>query len=184
MDQEKFVSSFGKHTVPAELLRLVAFEATQGGKWFAESFELKGIDRSGLSTYSTDERFLSRLFPFAIADGTGSEYALWLAEESQSLEEAPVVGFGSEGGAQVVGCNIRDLLEILASDVEPMLDWDRVFYYVGDDHEASQGHDAYVEWLTDVLGRVPNRTADEVVLAAQQQYGARFDTWAKPYMPR
>src|SRR6187402_1756516 len=114
---------------------------------------------------------------------TGSEYALWLAEESQSLEEAPVVGFGSEGGAQVVGCNIRDLLEILASDVEPMLDWDRVFYYVGDDHEASQGHDAYVEWLTDVLGRVPNRTADEVVLAAQQQYGARFDTWAKPYMP-
>lgn len=153
-------------------------------EFLAEGLELGEFnDRSGLRAgWSADPEFLDRLLPFASANGSGSEYALWRVDDRADLAALPVVAFGDEGGAQVIARDLRELLRILAYDVELTIDWDSACYYKDDEHEASTRHDDYVAWLGEHLGLTPDEDPDEAIAAAQAQYGEQFARWCKKFL--
>jgi hypothetical protein len=179
----QYEKNFLPHSVPPSIAKLVAFEAKQDG-FFSSGFELAVDDKSGIKTWCDEAEFLSALFPIGAANGSGSTYALWLAQ-GEDLENAPVVVFGDEGGVHVVAENVRSLLRILTFDSEPMIDHDEVsFYKDEDDHEPSDGAEEYVAWLLKEFELKPvesEQEVDKLVTAAQKKYSTLFATWMKKY---
>ncbi|MET0410373.1 MAG: hypothetical protein ABW217_03715 [Polyangiaceae bacterium] len=185
---QEFAKNFAPHAVPAELVKLLAFQEDVGkfGR-YAKGFGLERDDKSGLKSWSEDPEFLARLLPFARARGTGSFYALWAdgdatadgtTTDSSSL---PVVACGDEGGIHVVAENVRGLLSLLCFDIEPTIDLDGVdFYKDEDDHKASENHQKYLEWFSK-LGLEPVEDPETIVTAAQARYQARFAAWLARY---
>jgi hypothetical protein len=177
---EEFAKNFAPDAVPLELEQLLAFQ--EGGAGFgeyADGFGLNRDDKGGLKSWSSDPAFLSRLLPFATANGSGSFYALWADGNSEGASSFPVVAFGDEGGAHVVAENLRALLRILAFDVEPRIDLGGVSYDRYDD-KHTRSHDAYVQWLSG-LGLEPAADPMTIVDAAQAKHKAAFDAWFADY---
>jgi hypothetical protein len=157
MDKKEFATNFGKHATPQALEKLLAFQE------------------------SADAAFQEKLMPFAQANGSGSFYALW-DDGSKSTSDMPVVAFGDEGGVHVVAENARGLLQLLCFDAEPMIDFDEVTYYKNeDDHEPSDKHDEYVEWLKQELDLAP-ADPKAVMQAATAKHKAKFDAWFGKYV--
>lgn len=180
---EAFAANFRGEPVPPELARLVAFEASTDGAYFSEGFELLVSDGELLATWSEEPAFTERLYVFAEANASGSQYAIWRADDRAALADSPVVVFGDEGGAHVVAGNVPELLELLTFDSEPMVTSDDLFFDKDDDDEPSDEHDRYVEWLAEELGLEPVTDADAVVARAQADYGKAFSDWIAPYTP-
>jgi hypothetical protein len=179
---EAFATNFQPHAVPVELAKLLAFQDEYGFGGYSEGFGLTIDDKGGLRSWSEDPEFLATLLPFGQANGTGSFYALWADGKSQDPSAFPVVLFGDEGGVHVVAENVRGLLRILTYDAEPMVDHGAVSYYKDEeDHDQSDGHDDYVEWLANELGLEPVEDPASIVGAAEAQYKAGFDAWFAKY---
>lgn len=180
---DSFLANFPDHAPPPELGALWEFQESAGFEGYSEGFGLMADDKSGVASWSGDAAFLDRLIPFAQADGTGSFYALWLATEGADLSQAPVVVFGSEGGSHVVAGNIRELLQLLTYDSEPMVDHDEVsFYKDPDDHEPTEASADYREWLGSRLSlSVPPAPLD-IVDAAQKRWQADYRAWFSRYV--
>lgn len=195
---------FGALEVPVELKDLIEFEKNilgdnlhLPGYKYSEGFELylsaaefspadtKGFSIStGLRTCSEDPNFLAGLIEFAQADGTGSFYAFWVGDYlEQSLSQVPIAVFGSEGGFHIVAENIRGLLQILTLDVEPMVDFERVYYCKDEQNEPSAGSRIYQEWLRKKYGLATVNNADAVVANAQSKFQNQFLAWFEHYCP-
>ncbi len=176
---------FAPHRVPKALSDLARFEEKIGTIWYADGFEISpGTGRSGISTWSPDHGFLDALFPFAMANGSGSIYALWNAGSSADVDEWPVIVFGDEGGVWVVARNLTDLLALLTFDAEPMIDHDGVEFYRDDKtHAFSEGHEDFIQWLRETFGIAPIDNADAQIQAAQTLLQAQFDRWKAKFVP-
>ena len=181
--KQAFIDIFADLEAPQELLRLWDFEEGCGRAYFANGVELTVDGKIGLSTWSEAPAFLERFFPFAQADGTGSIYALWLPAMDAILREAPVVVFGSEGGVHIVAATVRELLQLLSFDAEPMVDHEGVSYYKDEEEqEPSEHHKAYAACLADHWDLEVIDDADALVEAAQAQWGDTFQRWAEGFI--
>ena len=125
-----FEKNFLGLTIPDELIKLLDFQNNiSKNDFFAEGFELNvDEDKHGLKTFSENEEFLKSILEFAIADGTGATYGFWRINNSQDLNEVPIVAFGSEGEFSIVAESCFDLFKILAFDTEPIMDWNDIHY--------------------------------------------------------
>lgn len=187
---QEFAKNFEPHAVPAELAQLLVFQENVGKfERYSKGFGLERDDKSGLKSWSEDPEFLSRLLPFARARGTGSFYALWAKEAGDATADGtatdtstfPVVAFGDEGGAHVVAEDVRGLLRILCFDAEPLIDLGGVEFYKDEsDHEPSENHPKYLEWLS-ALGLEPVADPEDIITAAQARYQSSFEAWLAQY---
>jgi hypothetical protein len=168
-----------------ELNQLKAFQDEVGFENYAQGFGLSEYnDTSGLEAgWSKDPQFLGQLIPFAQANGTGSMYALWRLDDRDDLATLPVAVFGDEGGQHVIARNLRELLQLLGFDTEISVDWDDAYFYRDDEDEHVDGHDAYVAWLRETLGLAPADDPDRIVDAARAEFGERFATWTRTFLP-
>ena len=167
-----------------ELNALWSLQQQEGFEEYAEGFALtEYADPSGLAAgWSKDPAFLSRLIPFAQANGSGSFYALWKVDDRPDLATLPVVVFGDEGGQHVVARNLRELFQLLAGNVEISVDWKEAYFYQDED-DAPDVNDDYVEWLASKFDLTPPADPAQIVAAAQAESGEPFATWSAPFLP-
>jgi hypothetical protein len=179
-----FAKNFEPYAVPPELAKLFAFQ--QGVRKFegySKGFWLTEDDKGGLKTWSEDPAFLSRLLPFAQADGKGSSYVLWTQEASENASTFPVLAFGGEGGAAVVAENVNDLLRIIAFDTEPMVGDGGIHFDKDEDEDDpshSEQHGDYVAWLAE-LGLEPVEEPATLINAARAKHQTAFEAWVAQY---
>jgi hypothetical protein len=103
-----------------ELNLLKEFEDRIGPVYYSEGFELRGYGAdSGLHTWSEHPEFLSRFIPFAQANHSGSDYALWRCDDRTDLAALPVVLVGDEGHLYVIARDLKELFQLLAIDFWP-----------------------------------------------------------------
>ncbi|MDJ1497473.1 hypothetical protein QNI19_31330 [Cytophagaceae bacterium DM2B3-1] len=184
----EFQKNFGTLPVPDTLVQLLTFQDTiPEGAFYAEGFQLCLLQNEGIRSYSEDEEFLCSLIEFAQADWTGSTYALWINESTKSLEEMPIVVFGSEGGYHVVAQNLVELVRLLTLDTEPLVDWEKVSYYKDESDciSSSFAHE-YQEWVLSTFQLNPIETTDEAddsIKQAQGLYQDAFHNWINKYIP-
>jgi hypothetical protein len=179
-----FSKNFNGLTIPPGLVMLLDFQNNIAkDEFYSAGFELTvDEEKYGLKTYSGDVNFLHSILEFADADGMGATYGFWLRNNTKSLEEAPIVIFGGEGGNHIVASNILALFQILTYDVEPMVSWDKVYYYKDeDDFEASEQSESFKRWLYDNFKINETNNADIIVKAAQEKYQEEFKDWMKNY---
>lgn len=184
---QEFTLNFDGRPVPDALARLLAFQQETGFEAYATGFGLRRDDKSGLTYgWSADPAFLSRLLPFAQANGSGSFYALWQHNDSTDLNELPVVVFGDEGGEYVVAENIKGLLQLLTIDAEPMI-YNGIDYYKDPEEGKEDGSpyaEAYRTWLQENFQLGPVADAAVIMEPAQAKHQAAFDAWKDPYFGR
>ncbi|MCH7726490.1 MAG: hypothetical protein IH991_08440 [Planctomycetes bacterium] len=183
IDNQALANAFNPNRVPEALRDLLALENSVDG-WLSEGFEFYiDEDNVGLKTYSEAVDFLNHFVEFAQADGTGSTYAIWLNESSNSVDECPVVIFGSEGGVHVVARNLAEWFQILSYDVEPMVDHDSVYYYKDtDDYAPSDRIDEYRNWLVTRQRLKPIEDADSVVEIAKEHHQEALTSFIRQYV--
>lgn len=184
MEVTRLIKAFGQRQIPKTLVELLKFANTVSkDNWFSEGFEFSiDEEKYGLKTYSEENEFLHSFIEFAKADGTGSTYAIWIKNNNESLENMPIVAFGSEGGYHIVSENLKGLLEILTYDVEPMIDWEGIdFYKDEDNYEASEHIEAYQNWLKENYQIRITNNANKIVENAQEKYQKEFESWVAKY---
>jgi hypothetical protein len=166
-----------------ELNLLKEFDDRIGPVFYSDGFELLeyGAD-AGLHTWSEDPGFLSRLVPFAQANGSGSAYALWRCDDRDETELAavPVVFVGDEGELYVIARSLMELFRLLALDSEPHSD---IGFFVGDEgvEEHSYAHEEFVAWLDRNFGLAPPEDP-EALWAERKPHDERFRTWASRFV--
>ncbi|MFE1292414.1 hypothetical protein [Streptomyces sp. NPDC058751] len=158
-----------------ELNLLKEFEDRLGPVLYSEGFELVEYDGdAGLRTWSEDPGFTSRFIPFAKANSTGSDYALWRCDDRSDLATLPVVFVGDEGDLYVIARDLRELFRLLAIDREPVSEG---FSGSGGIEEHSEGHAEFVSWLDRTFGLRPPEDPDALWNARKEQ-DDRFRAWA------
>lgn len=178
---EEFAKNFPGHTVPPELAKLLVFQNETGFETYSDGFGLYVDDKSGLRSWSDKPEFLDGLLPFAQANGSGSFYALWLDGTGRSLSETPVIACGDEGGLHVVAGNVRELMQLLTYDVEPMIELDSITFYRSDDYAPRASLAKFKDWLKSELGLDAVDEADRLVSAAEERHGAAFAVWKRSH---
>ena len=181
IDKDAYRRIFEPKPIPADLIDLVEFQ-NDSAEFYSEGFEIVCDDGIGiLSTYSNDEDFQNRFTVFAKADSTGSNYAFWAKGKDSSLEKCPVVVFGSEGGVRVVARDLRELLQLLSMDTEPMINWTSVVFYKGTDGQVSKRHSEFIEWLK--IRNIDAISDTEAILTrAQSDFQSELDGLIKSVM--
>jgi hypothetical protein len=183
VDPAKYAKNFKPYKLPSILEKLVAFQNDVGSEDFAQGFVLDADDK-GLAKGTCDsdgkrmKLNLAALLPIAAATGTGSWYFAWDNGTSKRVEAMPIVVFGDEGGQHVVAQNLGELLQIVATDVEPMVNWDEVVYFKNKDEDPSREIGAYRAWLKRELGLAPGKPK-ALVAKAQARFEAAFQAWLK-----
>lgn len=174
---EEFAKNFPGHGVPAELAKLLIFQNETGFETYSDGFGLYVDDKSGLRSWSNKAEFLDGLMPFAQASCGGSFYALWLDGSGKSLSEIPVIACGDEGGLHVIASNVRELMQLLTYDAEPLIDHDGITFYRAQDYAPRPALAKFKDWLKSELGLEPVHEAERLVESAQARYGAAFEAW-------
>ncbi|MFB7241740.1 hypothetical protein CW362_00535 [Streptomyces populi] len=161
-----------------ELNLLKEFQDRLGPVFYSEGFELVEYDGdAGLHTWSEDPAFLSRFVPFAKANSTGSDYALWRCDDRTELATLPVVFVGDEGDLCVIARDLKELFRLLAIDSEPVPEG---FPAPGGVEEHSEGHAEFVAWLDETFGLGPAEDP-EALREARKEYDDRFRAWARHF---
>ncbi|MBT29931.1 MAG: hypothetical protein CMO01_09755 [Thalassobius sp.] len=184
MEISEFKKAFRHKPIPEILIGLLNFTNTIAiDDWFSQGFEFE-VDEENymLKTYSLEEEFLTSLIPFALADGTGSVYAFWLKNKENSLENTPIVAFGSEGGYHIISESIDDLLKILTFDTEVYVDHDDVSYFKSEDDEPSKFIKEYQNWLLENYQISATNNPDEIVQKAREKYQKEFEKWMNKFL--
>lgn len=189
MTLKEYTQNFLGYVVPTILVDLLTFENDNAIRdFYSESFKLIIDDKYGLSRWSQEPNFLNNLIPFAQADGVGSFYAIWLKNDCEDINNAPIVVFGGEGGYHIVASNLLELLRLISLDVEPMIDYDGVYYYRDEEnYEPSPNIRKYKKWLREYyrLSTIStNFAAEQVVDHAQESYQELFLDWITPFVQR
>ncbi|WP_433696848.1 hypothetical protein [Nocardiopsis sp. CA-288880] len=163
-----------------ELNLLKEFERRIGPVHYSEGFELReyGAD-AGLHTWSEHPEFLSRFIPFAQANHSGSDYALWRCDDRTDLATLPVVLVGDEGHLYVIARDLRELFRLLAIDSEPVADFG--FLAPEDVEEHSDGHHEFLTWLKENFGLEPPEDLD-ALWTGRKKTDDRFRAWASRFV--
>ncbi|MDH7446626.1 hypothetical protein [Aquimarina sp. 2201CG14-23] len=184
MKKNDFLNNFGTLQAPKLLVELLDFSNTiPDNHRFSMGFEFM-IDKEKhmLASYSEDEDFLTSFYEFAYADGSGSTYALWLQDRDKTLDESPIVAFGSEGGYHIIARNMVDFLQILTYDVDPMIDWEDIYYYKDEpNYEQSPYNNSFIQWLEDKFNLSSVVNADTIVQRTKNILQQDFNDWMKQY---
>lgn len=183
MNIQSFKQNLGVSELPVELEKLIQFQEEQSDfECYSQGFGVLIDDKSGIKSWSEDETFLARLYPFAQANGSGSTYAFWDRDASGDLNGLPVVVFGDEGGVHVVASNLLKLMQMLLFDSEISVDFDEVYFYKDeDDYEESEDHQTYRNWLKKEFGLDPVEDQDTLIREAEERYKEDFDRWFQQY---
>ncbi|RII20737.1 hypothetical protein DSC45_02735 [Streptomyces sp. YIM 130001] len=163
-----------------ELNLLKEFTDRIGPVHYSDGFELReyGAD-AGLHTWSENPEFLSRFIPFAQANGSGSDYALWRCDERTDLATLPVVLVGDDGDLYVIARNLTELFQLLAIDSEPLADVG--FLAAGDAEEHSEGHHEFLAWLNQNFGLGPPEDP-HALWTARKESDDRFRAWVSQFV--
>ncbi len=182
MKIQEFKENWGVSNLPAELEKFIQFQNEHSDfECYSQGFGIMIDDKSGIKTWSEQEEFLERLFPFAQANGSGSTYAFWSDGSSNELNKLPIVVFGDEGGVHVVAENLLALMQMLLFDSEISVDWERVYFYKDEDYEESEDHESFKNWLKKEFNLEPVEDPDQLIQAAQKIHQADFTEWFKRY---
>ncbi|WP_223605600.1 hypothetical protein [Chryseobacterium sp. OSA05B] len=183
IDSTEFKENLGLKEIPVELEKLIYFQNhISSGENYSQGFGVLIDDKSGLKSWSEDENFLSRLFPIAQANGSGSFYAIWNDGTGKTLNQMPIVVFGDEGGVHIVAENILQLLHLLTYDTEISVDFDTAYFYRDeDDYEESEDLGEYLKWMAGDYGLAQIEEPDELIKTAQERYKEQFEQWSGQY---
>lgn len=183
MNIQAFKENLGIRELPATLEKLILFQEEQSDfECYSQGFGVLIDDKSGIKSWSEDEAFLARLYPFAQANGSGSAYAFWDKDASGDLNGLPVVVFGDEGGVHVVASNLLKLMQMLLFDSEISVDFDEVYFYKDeDDYEESEDHQTYKNWLKKEFDLDPVEDPETLIREAEERYKEDFDRWFEQY---
>lgn len=179
----EFKENLGLIEIPTELEKLIYFQNNISSfENYVDGFGVLIDDKSGLMSWSEDENFLNRLWPFAQANGSGSFYAIWNDGTNQSLNQMPVVVFGDEGGVHIVAANILQLLYLLTYDTEIWVDFDEAYFYRDEEsYEESEDLGEYLKWMKGDYGFDQIEEPNLVIKEAQEKYKESFDRWFGEY---
>ena len=163
-----------------ELNLLKEFDDRIGPVYYSEGFELReyGAD-AGLHTWSEHPEFLSRFIPFAQANHSGSDYALWRCDDRTDLATLPVALVGDEGHLYVIARDLRELFQLLAVDGEPLADFG--FPAPEEVEEHSEGHHEFLTWLNRNFGLEPPEDLD-ALWTARKESDDRFRAWVSRFV--
>lgn len=163
-----------------ELNLLKEFDDRIGPVYYSDGFELReyGAD-AGLHTWSEHPEFLSRLIPFAQANGSGSDYALWRCDDRDDMATLPVVLVGDEGDLYVIALHLRELFQLLATDSEPFSDYG--FLASEDVEEHSEAHHEFLTWLDESFGLGPPEDLN-ALWAGRKESDDRFRAWVRQFV--
>lgn len=140
-----------------------------------------GMDDFGEMEFLQEDGLRRGLLGFALANGSGSLYALWKRDDRTDLASLPVVLLGDEGGIHLVARNVRDFLRLLgALEGDPACDWDDV--YDRDEDELPAQAD-YHAWLKENFDLTPPEEAWDIILDAEQELGQAWAEWIHPILP-
>jgi cell wall assembly regulator SMI1 len=180
---EDFEQQFGKYNMPKDLKMLFDFQQQYGTESFSECFYLKTSDKSGLKSWSENEKFLNAFVEFATANGSGSSYSYWI--NNKDIEKCPVVVFGDEGGIHVVANSTKELIHLLTYDVEISVDHEGVsFYKDEDEYEESENKKEFAEWAKTNFKLEAIETDEEtesIINAAQKKYQGKLNAFLKSF---
>lgn len=163
-----------------ELNLLKGFECRIGPVYYSDGFELReyGAD-AGLHTWSEHPEFLSRFIPFAQANGSGSDYALWRCDDRTDLATLPVVFVGDEGHLYVIARKLMELFQLLLIDSEPLADFG--FLAAGDVEEHSDGHHEFRAWLKQNFNLEPPEDL-QALWTRRKKSDDRFRVWVSQFV--
>ena len=178
-----FKENLGLKEIPVELEKLIYFQNNISSfENYVQGFGVLIDNKWGLKSWSEDEDFLTRLFPFAQANGTGSFYTIWNDGSNKPLNQMPIVVFGDEGGVHVVAENILQLLHLLTYDTEIMVDFDEAYFYKDEEDDyQSEDLDRYLEWIKADYKLNKIEVPNELIKNAQEKYKENFDGWFQQY---
>lgn len=184
LSYHEFMGQFAPYHVPELLKQLFELEQQDSDNALAEGFYLRCFDKSGLQRYCSNPTFPDSFIEFAQATYTGSSYAFWLI--ANDLEHCPIVTFGDEGGILVIAQNFQELLLLLTFDTEPIVLWDRAFYYRSNaekpERKRSMRHVVYLSWISERLQLGPvatNEMSNSITEAAQEKYQSGLNDFLK-----
>ncbi|MFD8542602.1 hypothetical protein [Streptomyces sp. NPDC059649] len=166
-----------------ELNLLKELEDRIGGENISTGFDLTEFgSTAGIDTWSKDPEFLGSFASFALANATGSIYALWRIDGRANWADMPVVVFGDEGGLALVAGNLRDFFQQLACDKALYVgDYDAGFDDEDDQNDEDRGehdrHGEYLAWLEQHFGLTPAENPNALVIAAEKELATRFANW-------
>lgn len=183
MDIKKFKENLGLTIIPSELEKLINFQNNNSSFGnYSECFGVGIDDKSGLKTWSEENSFLDKLYPFAQANGSGSFYAIWNDGTDKPINKMPIVVFGDEGGVHVVAENMLQLLHLLTFDTEISVDFDEAYFYKDqDNYEESEDLNEFLNWLKEDYGLNQIQEPDDIIHTAQEKYKNTFDRWFATY---
>lgn len=184
IDPSDFTAQFAGEPVPVALLRLLEYQNVVGYGRYSQALTLSVGERSGLvHGWSADPDFLAKLVPFAMANASGSFYALWNNGAEPEIEQWPVVAFGDEGGEWVIARNLRDLFRLSTFDAEPMIDYHGIEFFKDPDwYEVSEFLDEYQCWLKAQFDIDPVADPAAFVSEAQTELQESFNAWKQRYL--
>lgn len=163
-----------------ELNLLKELDDRIGPVYYSDGFELREYSAdAGLHNFSGDPEFLSRLIPFAQANGSGSHYALWRCDDRTDLATLPVVFIGDEGDLYVIARSLTELFRLLALDSEPIMDFG--FLAAESAEEHSDGHHEFLSWLDQNFGLGPPEDV-HALWAERKEWDDRFRAWANRFL--
>ncbi len=169
-----------------ELNLLRELEERADGDFVADGFEtLDYGDPEQLTGWPEDPAFRSRLIPFALANGSGSVYALWRCDDREDPVDLPVVVLGDEGAVAVAAENPRGLVLLLGADSEIGVDHGYPPYLRGEPQDEDVPRRArYRAWLQEHFGRgLPTESeVDAVLEGARDRHGESFERWVGRYL--
>lgn len=193
MVKEEFTALFKGNKVPSEIKSLLELQVSETvPSYYSNAIYLIDEDPGIIESISEEEEFVNSFIPFAEANSTGSIYAFWVQDkQNKDLSNCPVVVFGDEGGAFVVSKNVKELLQIAAYDVEPVVFMDE-FYFPDlvelideGEFEASEFNKEYLDWLRTEAKLKPILTVeavDNILAEAQDQYGEALEQFVSKFV--
>lgn len=169
MVKQEFTALFKGYKIPNELKSLVEFQLSEAiPSYYSNALYLIDEEPGIIETFSEDEEFVNSFIPFAEANSTGSIYTFWVRNEKENLDDCPIVVFGDEGGVFIASKNLKELLQIAAYDVEPVV-FDEEFYFSDKEELIEEGeyssaefNKEYLDWLRSEAKLKPILTIEDV----------------------
>lgn len=189
MVKQQFTALFKGYQIPNELKSLMEFQLLDTiPSYYSNALYLIDEEPGIIESFSEDVEFVNSFIPFAEANSTGSIFTFWVKNEN--LDECPIVIFGDEGGVFIAAKNLKELLQIAAYDVEPVI-YDEEFYFSDKEELIEDGeysnaefNKEYLDWLRSDAKLKPILTiedVDTIVNDAQSELQEALDEFLKKY---
>ena len=182
-----YSKQFGDYKIPTKIELILDFQNKfpAYAQWF---FLRKEKSSDFLSSWCDIEalqtEFCSQIYPFAVANSTGSTYAFWDNGIETELNKMPILIFGDEGGLHPVAKNILALLEQLTFDREIIVYEEEVYFSDDNDDEdytESLYADEFMAFVKKQFAIEPTEDLNKLIENAQNSLKKSFDEWYAKY---